>query len=100
MTYKILWKLAAVVSSITRSSWSTTACLPQLLSVVLLFMPLLRAEVVAVRFPEGSLRGFLVIRTSEGRTIASGDHSRLGDETVPSRLARERGVAPQRKRPE
>jgi len=33
----------------------------------------LRAEPVAVRYPEGVVHGFLVLRTLEGRTLADGD---------------------------
>jgi hypothetical protein len=41
--------------------------------MALLFVPLLRSDPVAVRFPEGSAQGFLVLRDRDGKTLASGD---------------------------
>lgn len=44
------------------------------LFVAILFQPRpLPAEPVAVRYPEGSVHGFLVMRTPEGKLLASGD---------------------------
>jgi len=41
--------------------------------VPLLLILFLRAEPIAVRNVEGSLQGFLVLRTTDGKTIASGN---------------------------
>lgn len=41
--------------------------------LALLSVPVLRAEPIAVRNVEGSLQGFLVLRTTDGKTIASGN---------------------------
>jgi hypothetical protein len=41
--------------------------------LALLPVPVLRAEPIAVRNVEGSLQGFLVLRTTDGKTIASGN---------------------------
>jgi hypothetical protein len=41
--------------------------------LALLSIPVLRAEPIAVRNLEGSLQGFLVLRTTDGKTIASGN---------------------------
>ena len=47
----------------------------------------LRAEPVAVRYPEGLLHGFLTLRTLDGRTIADGDLSQVASGAqVTSRL--------------
>jgi hypothetical protein len=44
-----------------------------LLGAVLLLIPVLRSEPVAVRYTEGSVQGFLVLRTLDGKTLASGN---------------------------
>jgi hypothetical protein len=49
------------------NSQKLLACLVALLSI-----SVLRAESIAVRNIEGSLQGFLVLRTTDGKTIASG----------------------------
>jgi hypothetical protein len=47
----------------------------------------LRAEPVAVRYPEGLVHGFLVLRTLDGRSIADGDLSQVASGVrVTSRL--------------
>lgn len=59
-----------------------------LLVVAILLQPdLLPAEPVTVRFKEGSVHGFLVLRTMEGKTLAAGDLIQVirGDRVV-SRL--------------
>lgn len=38
-----------------------------------LVVPFLRSEPVAVRYTEGSVQGFLVLRTMDGKTLASGN---------------------------
>ena len=49
-------------------------CLPVFLFVAILIQPdALLAEPVAVRYLEGSVHGFLVLRTSEGKVLAAGD---------------------------
>jgi hypothetical protein len=49
--------------------WSATS----LLAIILLQPGPLAAEPVAVRFREGSVRGFLALRTLEGEILAAGD---------------------------
>lgn len=51
-------------------SWSFTGLL---LSAALLQPGVLLAEPVAVRHMEGTVHGFLVLRTMEGKTLAAGD---------------------------
>jgi hypothetical protein len=51
-------------------SWSLTALL---LSAVLLQPAAVQAESVPVRHIEGTVHGFLVLRTMDGKTIAAGD---------------------------
>jgi hypothetical protein len=52
-------------------SWSLTGLL---VSVLALLQPgALLAEPIAVRHMEGTVRGFLVLRTMEGKTLAAGD---------------------------
>src|SRR3990170_1703391 len=58
---------SALVGSIR--FWSATS----LLAIMLLQPGPLAAEPVAVRFREGSVRGFLALRTLEGKILAAGD---------------------------
>ena len=62
-------------------SWSLTVLL---ISAALSQPCALLAEPVAVRHMEGTVRGFLVLRTREGKTLASGDLSQVvqGDRLV------------------
>lgn len=72
--------------STVRSQWLTN-----LLVVAILLQPdVLPAEPVAVRYKEGSLHGFLVLRTMEGKILASGDltQSLCGDNVVSSLIFR------------
>src|SRR5687768_482893 len=48
--------------------WSVTSLL-----AIILLQPGPLAETVAVRFREGSVRGFLALRTLEGKILAAGD---------------------------
>lgn len=48
-------------------------CAVLLLIACQVFSGLLRAESVAVRYPEGLVRGFLVLRALDGRVLANGD---------------------------
>ena len=46
-----------------------------------------RAEAVAVRFPEGTIHGFLALRTKEGKLVATGENlQNVRGRTVTSRL--------------
>lgn len=51
-------------------SWSPTSLL---VWAILLQLSPLPAEPVAMRYMEGSLHGFLVLRTMEGKILAAGD---------------------------
>ena len=59
-------------------------------AAILLQPDLLSAEPVAVRYKEGSIHGFLVLRTMEGKILASGDLIQVirGDRVVSSLVFR------------
>jgi hypothetical protein len=59
---------------ICRARGGTVRCWTHLLvGAMLIHLGVSLADPVAVRFPEGSVRGFLVLRTAEGKTLAAGD---------------------------
>jgi hypothetical protein len=61
-----------------------------LVAAILLQPDLLPAEPVAVRYKEGSVRGFLALRTMEGKILAAGDLIQVirGDRVVSSLIFR------------
>ena len=65
--------------------WSFTALAAALLACAMQFQPpALSAETIPVRYLEGSVHGFLVLRTTEGKEIAVGDLIQLirGDRVI------------------
>lgn len=70
-----------------RSRLHVRCALPLLLATALFLLPFLQAQPIRVRFSQGQARGFVVIRSVEGKVIGDGEYSQTAHEDrVTSRL--------------